>query len=855
MLTLKDKKHLYQILSEGFPFEEAQPLAKVALYLSQHGIKSKDYGYKKVKAMFYDLAEFLTVKEILCGSNPQQELVLHHWEEKKKRGKHIESSPKQYRENDEDDFYRLVEFPNEKETEFIKASGFTREKARNYFSQGYETAKTDGTLKVEADRMLFATDLADVTLNRSPELEGKPWQLSFVLKKEDAAASIQRHGESQQKAEVFCGEIQNGEKERKSKWVDSEFSSLVNTPVKTLAAYAAMTGTEPDEVYRCLSEAYDRAKAEGKITVSPDEMSFETEHAVIYLKKSWYEHSGNPWHFSFSMKGQGVPAPDTVSGNKSAGNAGIPTTERTSFLNGEEKRQIYEDLTEVLPKEEKLHMAAVSKALNDIGHTRERYGVSKMKQLLQQLSEFMTLEDAVLGGVQQTLVTLHDVPVWDGLPSADLEKKTASERKNAVVNKIDKLPPVLDGYVQMVPKTLYKLNLAITGTEGEPSEEIMEMLRKSYEKARQTGDFFCQNDGYTFEVEAPSAYGGIVIVSIKRTDFGEYPWYLNFAGTKYHSGQNTSTPGRVLEQFAFLGSWNSFLGELAKKALPEPWDFENSTGKRYYILQKYIQYTFYRLQLEDKVCISDDERFAAFNTGLVTPHYDDIYACFESSDDAGYSTKWRFLEFCTAAGRGVGKRLVDYFSPLPQPASYFEKKEDLLFDLEKELHTDYEHILLDNISRFPIGFLREECYGMNEALDCIERIEQASDRNIRKKRYREFSDLIADTPRLFNRLRNRLEDAVDLARKQVRWNFKTAIPCFFPTRNVMSLMLPLSLRDDGQADIALVVEPTRSGNYQGQTILTLQQAYLDGRLLCRPNSEWLDTKNIGGDDDDDDEES
>ena len=175
--------------------------------------------------------------------------------------------------------------------------------------------------------------------------------------------------------------------------------------------------------------------------------------------------------------------------------------------------------------------------------------------------------------------------------------------------------------------------------------------------------------------------------------------------------------------------------------------------------------------------------------------------------------------------------------------------------MEKELHTDYEHILLDNISRFPIGFLREECYGMNEALDCIERIEQASDRNIRKKRYREFSDLIADTPRLFNRLRNRLEDAVDLARKQVRWNFKTAIPCFFPTRNVMSLMLPLSLRDDGQADIALVVEPTRSGNYQGQTILTLQQAYLDGRLLCRPNSEWLDTKNIGGDDEDDDEES
>ncbi|MFQ9799863.1 MAG: DUF3825 domain-containing protein [Clostridia bacterium] len=120
----------------------------------------------------------------------------------------------------------------------------------------------------------------------------------------------------------------------------------------------------------------------------------------------------------------------------------------------------------------------------------------------------------------------------------------------------------------------------------------------------------------------------------------------------------------------------------------------------------------------------------------------------------------------------------------------------------------------------------------------------------KKLRYQELSDRIAETPRLFNRLRNRLEDAIEMARKQVRWNYKTAIPCFFPTRNVMSLMLPLSLQDDSRADAALVVERTRSGNYQGQTILTLQQAYLDGRLLCRPNSEWLDTRNISGAEDD-----
>ena len=38
-----------------------------------------------------------------------------------------------------------------------------------------------------------------------------------------------------------------------------------------------------------------------------------------------------------------------------------------------------------------------------------------------------------------------------------------------------------------------------------------------------------------------------------------------------------------------------------------------------------------------------------------------------------------------------------------------------------------------------------------------------------------------------------------------------------------------------------MVELTQSGNYQGQTILPLREAYIDARLLCRPDSDWLDT--------------
>jgi hypothetical protein len=57
--------------------------------------------------------------------------------------------------------------------------------------------------------------------------------------------------------------------------------------------------------------------------------------------------------------------------------------------------------------------------------------------------------------------------------------------------------------------------------------------------------------------------------------------------------------------------------------------------------------------------------------------------------------------------------------------------------------------------------------------------------------------------------------------------------------NVMSLLLPLALVDDEQVDIALVVTKNPSGSYQGRTVLPLDWAYQNARLVCRPDSDWL----------------
>ena len=80
---------------------------------------------------------------------------------------------------------------------------------------------------------------------------------------------------------------------------------------------------------------------------------------------------------------------------------------------------------------------------------------------------------------------------------------------------------------------------------------------------------------------------------------------------------------------------------------------------------------------------------------------------------------------------------------------------------------------------------------------------------------------------------------MDIAKRQVKWNFRTAVPLYYLRQDTMNLLLSLCLIDEYDADVALVVEMQDSGKYIGQTVLTMDQAYVNARLICRPDSEWL----------------
>ena len=112
-----------------------------------------------------------------------------------------------------------------------------------------------------------------------------------------------------------------------------------------------------------------------------------------------------------------------------------------------------------------------------------------------------------------------------------------------------------------------------------------------------------------------------------------------------------------------------------------------------------------------------------------------------------------------------------------------------------------------------------------------------------------------------------VDKAVEIAVKRAAWNYRTVIPYYDPTNDKICLLLPISLTTDSTPDAAMVLEPSSKDkqrtHYQGHTVITLAMAYANSRLVCRPESDWLnidavmrtgDLSQYDADDGDDEEE-
>ena len=283
---------------------------------------------------------------------------------------------------------------------------------------------------------------------------------------------------------------------------------------------------------------------------------------------------------------------------------------------------------------------------------------------------------------------------------------------------------------------------------------------------------------------------------------------------------------RIFE-FALVTEWESRLQVLAQTAEPERWNYLHVPSyRRLQILDNYVRHTFSRAFDQQKLVEGDG--MLAFNTGLLTSGQEEIFAVFEIAEHydptrpIGDANKKWFLKHWARSGDRMLTDLVEF----PALVEYWADPRDLVFDPKLEVQLNLDHIVRDNLSRFP-----EELGGRVDA------------NNVPTDLTAEEGDFDADIPEeapvespIPLATRNALEGAMKNSIRLAQRSYRVAVPQFY--RGKIQLLLPLYLRSSDRPDLALTLE-RHGGWYRAATVLYPDWAYSHARLLARPNSEWL----------------
>lgn len=155
----------------------------------------------------------------------------------------------------------------------------------------------------------------------------------------------------------------------------------------------------------------------------------------------------------------------------------------------------------------------------------------------------------------------------------------------------------------------------------------------------------------------------------------------------------------TIREDVFLGTtekYNQKLEMLAKMAQQEKWTYKKiQESDPYRILRNYIQFTYNRIDEENKFVYSSDGKLRCMNTGLLTVYNQEIVAIFAKNDMQG-KQPWFFNGFF----KETDKFFTTNFSSLPLLADYCDNVKDLIYDNGLELKLKKEHIIDDNFERF-----------------------------------------------------------------------------------------------------------------------------------------------------------
>lgn len=300
-----------------------------------------------------------------------------------------------------------------------------------------------------------------------------------------------------------------------------------------------------------------------------------------------------------------------------------------------------------------------------------------------------------------------------------------------------------------------------------------------------------------------------------------------------------ANPVRELAAFAQIGTWDTALGTLATMAAPERWNFHGEgvgQASRYGILREYLAVTFHRIMHEEKLCVAADGSLTAFDTGLLTPFFESIYAVLTPRSGA---IPWK-LSFAVAGSGDLGLRLAAAFDPLPEPARYLMRLEDILPETGRLLIIDTSTLLSAQLGRFPRAFITESLEANTRTRGLLaELVGEAGNGSFSKGQITALSRAIKADPGLYRRMGRAIQDAIELALRRARASYRIAAPVYDPADDTVKILLPLNLVDDHRADCAAVLQLMPSGAYQVSAVISLERAYACARVISAEQPRWL----------------
>lgn len=502
-----------------------------------------------------------------------------------------------------------------------------------------------------------------------------------------------------------------------------------------------------------------------------------------------------------------------------------PATDNKQDLEKDLLRALFRKNLYALGKEYPL--ATLSKTLTESGIDCHKYGFGKMKTMLKSFPSDFRIRDVEQNGIPQPFVTILRAPK-ENLPLVKKEEKPKGKAVRPDEGKVGDF---------FIPDILF-LAFKESVHPGLDDQTIKRQIHEDYLLAETKGAVEKRDDGFFFPLRFQNQQGERLFGLVRRSDSKTtYRYYLNYIGP------DRDKPKEYLRRMVHFPDMEKAIKDLAQLARKEDWCYHNSKD-RYIILKIYLQYTFYRLVSQEKIKIDQKSGFVCFNTGLVTNDYEPIYAVLLKNQDKTIKEDYLFQGFSIAGIQGYGKVIVEHFCPLPQKATYFDDPNVLYLPQDAEIHSDLPHILRDNLDRFPLPFLEKLSAPFEEIHKVVLQIKKERS-DIRKERlYGLLSDKVQKSEFFLALLKTSLEMAISRGIRMIRYDNRLLLPTFFPTRNVFSLMLPLAFETSEKVDAVLILEKTQSGNYQGQTILTLKQSYVNSRLIAPLDRSYLKASEI-----------